>query len=94
MEDNELYLQFQQYNKKNPYIYELFKKYAFETISKSFSNFGAHTIIHRIRWYTEVESAGDAFKINNNYSAYYSRLFMEEFPQHNGFFRTRKVKGE
>lgn len=85
---------FNESHAKNPEIYELFKKYTFEVMGKGFKNFGAHTILHRIRWYSDVESNGEEFKINNNYSAYYSRLFMKDFPEHEGFFRTRTVGTE
>tara|TARA_B100000963_G_C22628321_1_gene673527 strand:- start:1085 stop:1492 length:408 start_codon:yes stop_codon:yes gene_type:complete len=32
------------------------------------------------------------FKLNNNYSSFYARRFMTMFPDHGGFFRTRKRK--
>jgi len=85
---------FDKSNKENPEIYELFKKFTFEVMNSGFKNFGAHTILHRIRWYTDIEEKGGSFKINNNYSAYYSRLFMKDFPQYEGFFRTRAVTTE
>ena len=38
--------------------------------------------------------ATDGFKVNNNYKAFYSRLFMVEHPQYEDFFRTRKSNAD
>lgn len=82
------------WHRKNPKVYELFCKFTFQAIRAGRQNFGAFAIINRIRWYTDVETKGDVFKVNNACAAYYSRLFMEENPQYEGFFRTKQMKGE
>ena len=47
-------------------------------------------MIHRIRWHIDVETeAPDGFKINNNFSPFYARLWMVENPEREGFFRLR-----
>ena len=48
----------------------------------------------RLRWYTEIETNDPDFKLNNNHKAYYSRMYMDDFPEAKGFFRTRITKGE
>jgi hypothetical protein len=35
-----------------------------------------------------------SFKLNNNYHAFYARSFMEIYPEHDGFFRTRRQISE
>lgn len=60
-------------------------------IDRGFKNYSVNAIFERIRW--EIDAGGDgvsAFKLNNNYRAFYSRAFMKKFPQHSGFFRTRE----
>jgi hypothetical protein len=84
---------FELYDKENPHVYELVKKYTFEAIASGQKHFSMASIIERIRWFTEIETTGDPFKINQNYQTYYGRKFMQEFPQHEGFFRTRKLRG-
>jgi len=79
---------FPAYHKQNPKIYEGFKKYAFEAIAKGREYFSAEAIINRLRWDSLV-AGNDEFKINNNYKAFYSRMFMNENPEYRGFFRTR-----
>ena len=46
-------------------------------------------MFERIRW--EKDAGGDGtttLKINNNFVAFYSRLYMRH-PEHDGFFRLR-----
>lgn len=83
------------YHSKNPAIYELFKKFTFEAIRAGNSKLSAWLIINRIRWETDVvaiKTDGCKFKISNNHIGYYSRLFMEEYPEHDGFFVTKRMK--
>ncbi len=82
---------FPDYHKENPNIYEAFKKYTFKSIDKGLNNYSAEAIFNIIRWFTK-ESGNDEFKVNNNYKAFYSRMFMNEFPEYKGYFRTRKSK--
>jgi hypothetical protein len=82
---------FPEYHKDNPYIYEAFKKYTFESIERKFKNFSAEFVFNIIRWETAI-SGNDTFKMNNNYKAFYSRMFMNEYPEYKGYFRTRKSK--
>lgn len=80
------------FHNKHPQIWELFCQFTFELINKGFKNYSAqHGIFARIRWHidTATSNRGKAFKINNNYSAFYARWFMEKFPEHKGFFRKR-----
>ena len=86
----ELKIKFNQYHHDNPEIYKVFKSYALRAV-KLKSHFGAKAIFEIIRWNTEI-SGNDEFKINNNYTALYARLFENEYPQHTGFFRKRKSK--
>lgn len=92
--DDEMETKFQAYHKVNPQIYELFKRFTFEKINKGATHLGASAVAERIRWETGVSVEGDDFKINNNYRAYYARLFMKDYPEHEGFFRLRVSKAD
>ena len=85
---------FLEWHGKNPKVYELFKRFTFQAINAGHKHFGGFGIINRIRWQTTVETKGDEFKINNACAAYYSRMFMKDHPQYEGFFRTKKMKDE
>jgi len=81
-----------EWHKKNPEVYELFKKFTFQTIKAGHKNYSAMAVIQRIRWHTEVETKGDVFKINNNHVPYYARLFAHDYPEHGDYFRMRTAK--
>ena len=83
--------QFLQYHRTNPQIYREFKRMALATIAKGFKHYSAKGIFEIIRWHTGVQGS-DGFKVNNNYTPYYARLFEKEHPQYKGFFFTRESK--
>jgi len=81
-----------EYHKKNPQVYELFEMYTFEVIRRGFKNYGAKGVMERIRWHTDIETTGERFKISNNHTAYYARLFEHNHPQFEGFFRKKDIE--
>tara|TARA_Y100000593_G_scaffold93896_1_gene190465 strand:+ start:451 stop:852 length:402 start_codon:yes stop_codon:yes gene_type:complete len=88
-----LLLEFLKYDAENPHVWELFKRFTFEAIRAGHGNFSAAGIAERIRWETMISTTpinGDAFKLSNNHNAFYARKFHDHFPEHDGFFRTRK----
>jgi hypothetical protein len=86
---------FWDFHLQNPQIYELFHQFATQSAArKGRKHFGVAAVFERIRWSVMVETEGGGeFKLNNNYRAYYARLWMRDNPQYQGFFRTREVKG-
>ena len=80
---------FDLYHAENPHIYQIFERFTLEVIRSGRKNFGIGAIAERCRWYSAIESIGDPFKINNNYRAFYARLFEAKNPQYAGFFRKR-----
>ena len=90
---DEMQADFARYHEENPWVYEAFKRLTFQLINAGRQNFSASAVVERIRWGVSIGDYGpDDFKINNNYRAFYARLFHMEHPQHDGFFRTRKQK--
>ena len=83
---------FPQYHKDNPHIYEAFKHHTHLAISRGFKNFSAEFVFNILRWETGISAKHDPYKINNNYKAFYSRMFMNEYPEYANFFRVRKSK--
>lgn len=95
MPKNNLHAKFMQYHRDNPKVYELFKKYTFKAIRAGYSRLSADLIMHRVRWETNIVTKDDInFKISNNHIAYYSRLFMGEYPLYKGFFRIKLLRSE
>ena len=82
---------FERYHKENPEIWDQFKEATFALIKVGRKHFSADAILHSIRFNTVLRGGTD-FKINNNYSSMYSRLFTANFPEYKDFFEQRKLK--
>ena len=80
------------WHKENPEFYELFKKFTFQAIQKGHRKLSAWLIVNRIRWETMIVTTGNEYKIPNDFIALYARLFMHEYPDYKGFFRTKPMK--
>ena len=50
--------------------------------------YSAKAIFHRIRWESMISGEGD-YKIDDGWISHYARKFIDDFPQHSGFFKTR-----
>ena len=72
----------------------MFERFALDAIRQGHVQLSAWLIINRIRWEVAMETSGDDFKISNDFIAYYARLFHAYHPEHQGFFRTKKLKDE
>jgi hypothetical protein len=75
-------VKFNNFNNENPRVYELYKKYALALIQRGHKRIGSKMIIERIRYETKLLTTDKDYKINNNYTAHYARLFTRDFPQH------------
>jgi len=76
------------YHKKNPHIYEMYKKFAFQAIKSKRPYYSSEMIVNRVRWESMVK-AESGFKIANEMKSFYSRLFALENPTYKSFFKNR-----
>ena len=84
---------FDSFDRENPDIYTMFVGFTFEAINAGRARLSAWLIVNRIRWETTINTTGDEeFKISNDFIALYSRKFMKQFPEHDGFFNTKPMK--
>lgn len=80
---------FEKHHAENPDIYDRFCYYANKAASVR-EYYSAKCIFHRIRWETQIEEKQSDFKIDDGWISHYARKFMDEHPEHEGFFQTRK----
>ena len=85
---------FREFHDKNPRVWVLLQRFTFEIINKGFKNYSVKAVFERIRWHTDVETSDPEFKLSNNHTAYYSRMFIDKYPEHEGFFRTHTLSGD
>ena len=86
-------INFQKYDEENPRIWQLFQTFAREAKDRGFRHYSVNGIFELIRWHTR-ESGNDGYKVNNNYRPDYARKMMEQYPEFQGFFRTREMKAK
>ena len=81
---------FLSYHADNPHVWELFEKFTLQAIRSGRGSFSAKAVFERMRWHARFETTGDEFKINNNYTPDYARMFEEKHPQYKEFFSKRQ----
>lgn len=86
---NAIQIKFNQFDNDNPHVYAAFRDRALRAVKSGLKKYSAKTIIEVIRWHYDIETKGDELLLNNNYTAYYARKFMDEYPMYRGFFETR-----
>jgi len=85
---------FEQFDAENPAVWIEFRDSALRLIEAGRRHYGAKSIMETIRFHRDVRRNAEGFKINNNFTAYYARKFMDLYPEHEGFFETRAVRRE
>jgi len=82
---------FLRFHDMNPEVFDKFCEFTLLAIrEKHFHHYGSMGIIQQIRWDTGVTSKWPTgFKIDNNWSPFYSRMFEAVYPEYRGFFRMR-----
>jgi hypothetical protein len=77
----------------HPLAWDLFQRFTLELIERGFAHYSADAVFHRVRWETAVTTDdGNGFKVNNDLSPRYARMFHQAHPAYAGFFRTRVSK--
>lgn len=79
------------FHEANPEVYVLFDIFAQQIVKSGKKRYGIASITERIRWHKNIETTGDTWKINNNFRAYYARLWMRRNPQHGRVFEIRAL---
>lgn len=82
---------FQRYDVQHPEVYIRFKELTFEALKKGFKSFSARGLFQVMR-FEKGFIKNDGYKLNNNYTPYYVRKFIKEYPEHRAFFECRKTK--
>tara|TARA_R110002020_G_scaffold27590_1_gene89043 strand:+ start:627 stop:971 length:345 start_codon:yes stop_codon:yes gene_type:complete len=89
-----LAVRWQLFDKENPRVYDLFKRYAFQAIKAGAAYCSGSLIVERIRWEVAIQTLGEDFKVPNEFIPFMTRKFMTDFPAHEGFFETRKSEAD
>ena len=75
------------------HVLATFEHLTLDLIQDGWRHYSADALLHRIRWHYQIERDQRDFKCNNNWTAQMARAFHKMYPQHAGFFRTRRSPG-
>ena len=89
---------FKEFHDKNPQVWAEFKRIGLWAVSvclkKDIQYLSADLIANQVRWKSFISSTDKEFKINNNWTSYFSRMFQIEYPEYAYLFRNRKTTAE
>jgi len=82
------------FHEENPEVYVDLVRYARQARAAGASRIGIELLWNRMRWDRLVETKDNtsAFKMNQNYKAFYARLIMDSEPDLSGIFETRRLR--
>lgn len=76
----------------NLIIWEAFESEALKVIARGHQRYSSKTIMEFLRHHSMLKETSETpWKLNNNHTAYLSRLFAMVHPQHAGLFSFRSV---
>lgn len=82
---------FWNFHRANPHVYDRLVQMCREAKGRGVRKLGIGMLFEVLRWEHMLRTAGDAFKLNNNYRSYYARLIMERNSDLRGIFETRQL---
>jgi|TARA_R110002095_G_scaffold194434_1_gene172746 hypothetical protein len=84
---------FEAFNSNNPEVYKAFEAQALAAVRMKKTKVSSKQILGFIRWnmFLAIDQ-NETFKINDAYTAHYSRLFADNHPQHAGIFNYRNLR--
>jgi hypothetical protein len=85
---------FEAFDREHPEIFESLVTMAFDLRKRGFHRYGLKSLFERLRWHFQVERGDEDWKLNNIYTSRYVRKMIQEYPELDGFFETRRLKAE
>jgi hypothetical protein len=86
---------FWKFHYENPRVLDDLIKLAEQVRAAGQHRWGMKSLFEVLRWQVALKTqSGDGFKLNNNYTAYYSRLIEKTDPRFVGFFDERKSEAD
>lgn len=82
---------FEKHLEENPLVYAVFTEYALKKLDGKRRKISAKNIIARIREANDGKSKANQIRINDAFTSFYVRKFIQDFPEYNGAFSLRKT---
>ena len=93
--------EFRAFHEDNPRVWLMFESLTLELLAEARRagrttgvRIGAKLIWEMLRWRTSLATRGQRFKLQNNFTPYYARMFRRRHPHLGELFATRPTKSE
>lgn len=83
---------FESFHELNPWVYRALVRITEDWLARGRTRIGMKMLTEVLRWQYGRATAGDDFKINNNYTSRYVRLLIAEHPEYAHAFETRELR--
>jgi hypothetical protein len=83
---------FHNFHLENPHVYDMFIRFATQALTVGMNRISSKFIINRIRWEAMVTTAGENFKIDDRFTAWYARQFVKDFPEYSDRIEMRTIR--
>ncbi|MDF9717378.1 hypothetical protein [Nocardioides sp. ChNu-99] len=79
---------FELFHATNPHVADALERLAAQWL-RHHDRVGIKALFERLRWESGIQTAGDPYRLNNNYTAFYARLLIDRRPEWRDCFATR-----
>jgi hypothetical protein len=79
----------------NPHIWAKFKEITFRLIERKVPRISSKFVWEIVRYEAYMETDREEwnkYRLNNNFTAYYGRKFVDQYPEHKNKFEFRAIK--
>jgi phosphorylcholine metabolism protein LicD len=83
---------FLKYHDNNPEIWAAYEKEAFRLIASGYEYISSKGIFETLRHNPEIKKENKEFKVQNNHTPHYARVFVIKYPQHKSKFTFKACK--
>lgn len=90
--DESLDAQFARWLAANPHVLQAFLHYAVAAYRSGCRHIGGKLIVEQLRWQSAIQTAGDPYKINNNWTSRLVRAAIDSQPELAAVFETRELR--
>jgi len=92
--DTPMTKKFREFHNDNPHVFDELLKMARQLKRLGHNKYSMKTLFEVVRWHRSLKTTDTEFKLNNNFTAYYSRLVMVADSNLDGFFRVRASEAD
>lgn len=82
---------FEAWHAANPHVADALEVLAAAWL-ENHEHVGMGALYERLRWESGIQTEGDAYKLNNSYRAFHSRVLLDRHPAWTGRIRIREQK--